>query len=110
MSNFSRYLKVTKQDVKDAFGESSEKRPENDVAIEPFIEEKTLAFHHWVKTCFWLNVDPEQVPFPKKNADAILDQSELHDQFLADALDNKMTMKSDPFTKDHKWDEWAKTF
>ena len=69
-----------------------------------------IAFHHWVKTCFWSNVDPEQVAFPKDNADAILKQSGLHHQFLADALDNKMTVKPKPFTKDHKWDKWAKEF
>ena len=51
-----------------------------------------------------------QVPFPKKNADAIFDQLELHDQFLEDASDNKMTMKPKSFTEDHEWDEWAKTF
>ena len=36
--------------------------------------------------------------------------SELHDQFIADASDNKTSVKPDPFTKDDKWDEWAKTF
>ena len=109
MSKFSGCLKVTKEDIKDAF-ESLEKRSENDITIEPFIEEKTLAFDRWVKTCFWLNVDPEQVPFPKQNANAILDQSELHDQFLADASDDKTAMKPKLFTKDCKWDKWAKEF
>ena len=87
-----------------------EKRSENQIAIEPFVKVKVLAFHCWVKTCFWLNIDPEQVPFPKKDADAVLDQSELHNQFLANASDNKTTMKPESFTKDHKWDEWAETF
>ena len=109
INDFARCLKVLKQDVEDAF-ESLEKRSENDITVEPCIEEKTFSFHCWVKTCFWLNVDPEQVPFPKNNAKAILKKSELHNQFIEDASDNKMSMKPDPFTKDHKWDEWAKTF
>ena len=57
-----------------------------------------------------MNIDPEQVPFPKKNADAILEQSELHNQFLADASNNKMAMKPKLFTEDHKWDKWVKEF
>ena len=109
MSKFSGCLKVTKEDVKDTF-ESSEKRSKNNITVEPFIKEKALAFHHWVEICFWLNVNPVRTPFPMKNADAILDQSELHNQFLANALDNKMTMKPKPFTEDHKWDKWAKEF
>ena len=109
MSNFTRCLNVTKEDIKDTF-KTLEKRTVNNIAVEPFIKEKVLAFHYWVKTCIWLNIDPEQVPFPKDNADAILDKSELHNKFLTDASDNKITMKPVPFTKDHKWDEWAKTF
>ena len=109
MSNFSGSLKVTEEDVKDAF-KSSEKRSENNITVEPFIKEKVLAFLCWVKTCFWLNIDPEQAPFPIENADTILDQSKLHSQFLADALDNKTTVKPKPFTKDHKFDEWAEAF
>ena len=109
VSNFSGCLKVAKEDVKDTF-ESSEKRIEDNITVEPFIKDKALTFHHWVKTCFWLNTDPEQVPFPKENVDAILEQSGLHNQFLANASDNKMAVKPKPFTKDHKFDEWAKEF
>ena len=44
VSNFSGCLKVAKEDVKDTF-ESSEKRSENNITVEPFIEEKVLAFN-----------------------------------------------------------------
>ena len=69
-----------------------------------------LAFHHWVKTCCWLNISPEQTLFPKDNANAILKKSEEHDQFVSDASGNKTTCKPGPFTKDNEWDKWAKTF
>ena len=48
MSNFSGCLKVTEEDIKDAF-KSLEKRTENNIAVEPFIKEKVFAFHCWVK-------------------------------------------------------------
>ena len=73
VNNFLRCLEVTKQDIKDA-SKILEKRPENDIAVEPHTETVVSAFHHWVKTCFWLNIDPEQVPFPKDDADAILEK------------------------------------
>ena len=50
MSNFSGCLKVTKEDIKDAF-KSSEKRIKSNITVEPFIEDKVLAFDCWVKTC-----------------------------------------------------------
>ena len=62
-----------KQGIKDAF-KSLEKRPKNDIAVEPHTKQVVPAFHCWVKTCFWLNIDPEQVPFPKDDADAILEK------------------------------------
>ena len=58
MNDFARCLKVAKQDIRDTF-KSLEKRSENDITVEPHIEDLMFAFHHWVKTCFWLNVDPE---------------------------------------------------
>ena len=39
-------------------------------------------------------------PFPKQNADAILDQAELHNQFLHDSDDIKLTAKPGLFHKD----------
>ena len=48
MNDFARCLKVVKQDVKDTF-KSSEKRSENDIAVEPHIKDLTFAFHCWVK-------------------------------------------------------------
>ena len=109
MDNFTRCLKVTKEDIEDTF-ECLEKRLENDIAVKPCIEDMSFAFHHGVKTCSWLNVDPEQVPFPGDDANAILEKSEVHDQFAADASDNKTAHKPESFTKDDKWDEWARTF
>ena len=82
---------------------SLEKRLENDVTIEPRVKNAVLAFHCWVKTCFWLNVNPEMVPFPVDDADAILKKSEAHNQFVADASDNGTTCEPQLFTKDNKW-------
>ena len=79
MNNFSRCLKVTKDDIEDTF-KSPEKRLENNIMVEPDVKDTVLAFHHWVKTCFWLNVDPELVPFPVDDANAILEKSEAHNQ------------------------------
>ena len=109
MSNFSRCLKVTKEDIKDTF-KSLEKRLNKNITVEPYVKETVFAFHYWVKTCFWLNIDPEQVPFPTKNASATLEKSEAYNQFIEDASDNKKAYKPEPFTKDDKWDEWGKTF
>ena len=108
VNNFTRCLKVTKEDIKDTF-ESLEKRLKNDIAVEPCIKDMVFAFHCWVKTCFWLNADPEQILFPKDDASAILKKSEVHDQFIADASDNETTCKPESFTEDDKWDKWAKT-
>ena len=109
MNDFARCLEVAKQDVEDDF-KSLEKRSENNVVVELCINDVMFAFHCWVWTCFWLNVDPEQVPFPKNNAEAIKKTSKAHNQFVADASDDKTSVKPGPFTKDNKWDEWAKTF
>ena len=57
-----------------------------------------------------MNIDPEMVPFPVDDANAILKKSKAHNQFIADASDNKLTHKPELFTKDDKWDKWAKTF
>ena len=109
MNDFARCLKVSGQDVKDTF-KTLEKRSTNNIMVDPHTKTVVKALHCWAKTCFWLNVDPEQTPFPKDNASAILDRAELHKQFVEDASDNKTSMKPDPFTKDAKWDEWAKSF
>ena len=77
MNNFARCPKITKDDIVGAF-KSPEKRLENDITVEPHVKNAVLAFHHWVKTCFWLNVDPEMVPFPVNDANAILKKSEAH--------------------------------
>ena len=63
-----------------------------------------------MKTCFWLNVNPEMVPFPVDNANAILEKSKAHNQFLADESDNETTCEPNSFAKDDEFDEWAKTF
>ena len=109
MNNFARCLKVTKDNIMDTF-KSLEKRIENNITVEPYVKNAVLAFHHWVKTCFWLNINPEMVPFPVNDANAILKKSEAHNRFLADASDNKTACKPNAFTKDDKFDEWAKTF
>ena len=108
VSNFLRCLKVTKEDIKDAF-KSLERRLKNDIVVKLHIKDMVLACHHWVETCFWLNVDPELVPFPKDDADAVLEKSKVHDQFVADASDNTTTCEPELFTKDNEWDKWAKT-
>ena len=63
LNSFSRCLEVTRKDVKDTF-KTLEKRSENEITVEPCTKTVVLAFHHWVKTCHWLGVDPEQTPFP----------------------------------------------
>ena len=50
-------------------------------------------------------LNPEQVPFPKDDAGAILEKSKVHDQFVADASDNETACKPELFTKDDEWDE-----
>ena len=102
-------LKVTKDDVMDTF-KSLEKRLENNITVEPCVKNAVLAFHHWVKTCFWLNINPKQDAFPFRSAASVLKSAELHNQFLTDASDNKTSMKPKLFKKDHKFNEWAKEF
>ena len=97
------------EDIEDAF-KSLEKRLENDIAVKPHVEETVFAFHCWVETRFWLNVDPELVPFPVDDANAILKQSEAHNQFTADASGNETTCEPQLLMKDNEWDKWAKTF
>ena len=69
---------------------------ENDITVEPCVKETVFAFHCWVETCFWLNVDPELVPIPVDDANAILKKSEAHNRFIADASDNKTTHEPQP--------------
>ena len=71
MNDFLRFLKVSRQDIRDTF-KTLEKRSGNKITIKPHTENVVEAHHHWVGTCFWLNDDPEQAPFPTDDADAVL--------------------------------------
>ena len=78
--------------------------------VEVHTKTVVKACHHWVKTCFWLNVDPEQVLFPMDDADAVLEKAKSHKQFVKDTSDDKAACKPRLFTQANEWDEWAKTF
>ena len=103
-NNFSRHLKVTRKDITEDTFKTMEKRSENDIAAEPHTKTDVLAFHCWVKTCHWSDIDPEQMPLPHVNADEILKKVDEHKQFTSDATDIKTTAKPDLFAKDDKWD------
>ena len=55
-----------------------------------------------------MDVAPELTSFPHANADKILEKADEHEQFISDASNIKTTAKLGLFTKDDKWDNWAK--
>ena len=63
-----------------------------------------------MKTCCWLGTDPAQTPFPEDNASATFERAEEHRQFISDVSNNKLNDETGLFTKDNKWDKWARTF
>ena len=95
--------------MKDA-SRALEKRSEDDITVEPHIKTAVLASHDWVGTCHRLDVNLEQTPFPHANADEILEKADEHKQFIPAASAIKTTAKQGLFTKDDKWDDWAKSF